>query len=32
MKGEKIKNDVRNGFDKGVGLAERRLNRLSHID
>ena len=32
MKGEKIKNDVRNGFDKGVGLAERRLNRLSHTD
>ena len=32
MKEEKIKNDVRNGFDKGVGLAERRLNRLSHTD
>lgn len=32
MKGEKIKNDVRNGFDIGVGLAERRLNRSSHTD
>lgn len=32
MKGEKIKNDVRNGFNLGVGLAERRLNRSSHTD
>lgn len=32
MKGEKIKNDVRNGFYLGVGLAERRLNRSSHTE
>ena len=32
MKGEMIKNDVRNGFDKGVGWAERRLNRSSHTE
>ena len=32
MKGEKIKNDVRNGFNLGVGLAERRLNRSSHTE
>lgn len=31
-KDEKIKNDVRNGFNLGVGLAERRLNRSSHTD
>ena len=32
MKEEKIKNDVRNGFNIGVGWAERRLNRSSHTD
>lgn len=32
MKEEKIKNDVRNGFNLGVGLAERRLSRSSHTD
>ena len=32
MKEEKIKNDVRNGFDIGVGLVERRLNRSSHTE